>query len=84
MTWIYDAARRMGDTVTVRVTEPTTGRDKELPPLTKQGPESEAAFVTRGQTLIAEHLRILNGMLALETDVTNIFRPGPQAPGEKG
>lgn len=84
MTWMYDQARRIGDTVTVSVSEPTTGRAKDLPPLTKQGPETEAAFVLRGQTIIAEHLRILNGMLALETDVTNSFRPGPQTPGERG
>jgi hypothetical protein len=84
VSWIYDQARRLGETVTVTVREPTTGRAKDLPPLTRGGTEPEAAFVQRGQSVIAEHLAILNGMLALETDVTSVFRPGPQAPGEKG
>jgi len=83
MTWIYDQARQTARQAIVTLKEPTTGRSKDLPPFTQGEGESDAAFAARVTPIIDEHLRILNGLLAGERDVTNLLRPGPQAPGDK-
>lgn len=80
MAWVYSQALRVGDEVTVTLREPTSGRSKTLPPLLRGGSEPEPAFVARGQAMIASHLRVLNGMFAIEQDVTNLFRPPPGGP----
>ena len=84
MTWIYDQARQTARKAIVTVKEPVSGRSKDLPPFDQQEGEADAAFAARVVPIIDEHLRILNGLLVLERDVTNLLRPGPLVPGVKG
>jgi hypothetical protein len=82
MAWQYIQALRAGSDVVITLREPTSNRSKELR-LLKRENETEAEFTARGQEMIASNLRLLEGIRATEQDVTNLFRPGPQAPGDK-
>lgn len=83
MAWLYNQALRNGDEVVITLREPTSGRSKEIR-LLRNNDEPEANFVARGQSVIASYLRVLEGIRAIEVDVTNLFRPGPANPGAQG
>ena len=78
MTWALDKAIKTGTRLSMVITDPPTGRSKELPPLLQNAGEPDNAFIIRARGVLNSNLTNLNGQLAAEQDVTAQIRGGVQ------